>query len=56
MNQAFVFDQGHWDTACGATEAHVQLQGRTEWATIQGWYPVVTLPAAIVPGQSRAAP
>ena len=26
-NQAFVFDQRHWDTACGATEAHAQPPG-----------------------------
>ncbi len=37
-NQAYIFDQAAWDSACGDTEAHFRLQGRTEWATITGWY------------------
>ena len=44
-NQAFIFDQAAWDSACGETEAHFRLHGRTEWATIAGWYNFAVIPS-----------
>ena len=55
-NHAFVLNQGHWDTACNATEAHARLLGRTEWATITGWYPWLTAPTTIVVGERPSGP
>jgi hypothetical protein len=49
-NHAFIGAQAAWDSLCGATEAHFRLNGRTEWATITGWYNFIVAPAAVVPG------
>jgi hypothetical protein len=49
-NQAFIFVQKDWDTNCGETEAHFRLNGRTEWATITGWYNFAITPPAVGPG------
>lgn len=54
INHGFVADQAHWDTNCGATEAHYELRGRTEWDTIALWYPWVETPAAFVFGPEAA--
>ncbi len=43
-NHAFIADQAVWDTNCGATEAHLLLNGRSEWGTIQAWYDWVVVP------------
>lgn len=48
INHGFVADQQHWDAACGATEAHHVLQGRTEWDTVALWYPWVITPTTFV--------
>jgi hypothetical protein len=49
-NQAFIFDQAAWDSACGETEAHFRLHGRTEWATIAGWYNFAVVPTEVALG------
>lgn len=49
-NHAFIASQAAWDSNCGATEAHFRLNGRTEWATITGWYSWAAAPNAPSPG------
>ncbi len=49
-NQAFVFDQAAWDSACGATEAHFRFNGRTEWDTVAGWYNFAVVPTEVAAG------
>lgn len=49
-NHNFIFDPDHWQTACAGTEAHHTLKGRTEWETIQLWYPWVIQPTTVVTG------
>lgn len=49
-NQHFIFSPDHWQTACADTEAYHTLHGRTEWATINLWYPWVIQPTAVVTG------
>jgi hypothetical protein len=56
LNQAFVFNQALWEANCGATEAFARLQGRTEWATIQGWYGWVVPPVTAVVGPVPPVP
>lgn len=51
-NHALIAGQEEWDNNCAATEAHFLLEGRTEWATIQGWYNWAVAPASIVPGET----
>jgi hypothetical protein len=55
-NQAFVFDQAAWDSACGDTEAHFRLHGRTEWATIAGWYNFAVVPTEAALGSFPPVP
>jgi hypothetical protein len=55
-NQAFVFDQPAWDANCGATEAHFRLNGRTEWATIKGWYNFAVVPSTVGTGATPPVP
>ncbi len=56
QNHAFVGDLAHWTAACNQTEAYHRLNGRTEWATIAGWYSFVSVPATIEPGIFPAGP
>jgi hypothetical protein len=49
-NHNFIFSPDHWETACAGTEAHHTLEGRTEWATINLWYPWVIQPTTVVTG------
>lgn len=49
-NHNFIFSPDHWQTACAGTEAHHTLKGRTEWATINLWYPWVIQPTTVVTG------
>jgi hypothetical protein len=49
-NQNFIADPLFWQEKCGGTEAFARHNGRTEWATIRGWYPWVQLPAAPLAG------
>ncbi|MEZ4620624.1 MAG: hypothetical protein R2867_34655 [Caldilineaceae bacterium] len=51
-NQGFVSSVDHWVTGCGQTEAYHILNGRTEWDTIQRWYPWVVKPTGYVAGPS----
>ena len=55
-NQAFHWDPPTWKNLCGSTQAYAQHQGRTEWDTIQGFYPWVIKPTAFVPGPALPAP
>jgi len=48
-NQAYIFSQPHWETACGATEAYFRLNGRNEWDTIHAWYDWSIVPQVAVP-------
>jgi hypothetical protein len=45
----FVADQKHWDADCANTLANQTLH-RTEWQTIDTWYPALHAPAQINPG------
>ena len=56
QNHAFVSDLAHWTAACNQTEAYHRLNGRTEWATIAGWYSFISVPTAIEPGVFPAGP
>ncbi len=47
-NQAFVFDQTHWTSACGNTLGALNVK-RTEWQTIQAWYPWAQTPEFVAP-------
>ncbi|MEZ4864074.1 MAG: hypothetical protein R3C14_22335 [Caldilineaceae bacterium] len=49
-NQNFVYNPVHWKAACGDTEAYHELNARTEWETIQLWYPWIVPPTTAVVG------
>ena len=49
-NQNFIFDPTHWNTKCNGTEAFARLNSRTEWQTIEGWYPWAVAPTLVVAG------
>ncbi|MGL4651099.1 MAG: hypothetical protein ACRC1H_16965, partial [Caldilineaceae bacterium] len=51
-NQNFISSESLWASNCDATEAFARLDGRTEWATIQGWYNWVRVPRVPQPGPS----
>ncbi|MFN8494257.1 MAG: hypothetical protein U0350_42050 [Caldilineaceae bacterium] len=46
-NQGFIFDPVHWKDKCSGTEAYHVLHGRTEWQTLQLWYPWSIIPNAL---------
>ncbi len=48
-NSEFIADEAYWLARCASTLAH-QILGRTEWATIQLWYPWVVPPSQVDPG------
>lgn len=48
-NTEFVFDAGHWESACGSTLANHTLK-RNEWDTIRLWYSELLAPTAVNPG------
>ncbi len=50
-NTEFIYDEGHWTTACVDTLANRTL-GRTEWETIRLWYPQLITPTTPNPGPS----
>lgn len=47
-NQAFVWESGHWATACANTLGAYNVQ-RTEWQTIQTWFDWAQTPASATP-------
>lgn len=47
-NQAFVWDQAHWLSACGNTLGALNT-GRTEWQTIQTWFNWAQMPESATP-------
>ncbi|MDQ3250389.1 MAG: hypothetical protein M3Q45_14415, partial [Chloroflexota bacterium] len=49
-NQNYIYNLDHWNALCTGTEAHHTLHGRTEWATIQAWYPWAIQPTGVVTG------
>ncbi|MBP8294352.1 MAG: hypothetical protein KAX65_16360, partial [Caldilineaceae bacterium] len=50
VNHGFIGDPGYWNTNCANTLANYNLQ-RTEWQTIQHWFPWAQMPAAgVAPG------
>jgi len=51
-NHGFIFSPDDWVARCSGTEAYGRLNGRTEWATIAGWYPWVQIPSAFIEGPS----
>ena len=53
QNHAFVSDLAHWTAACNQTEAYHRLNGRTEWATIAGWYSFISVPTQLSRVSSR---
>ena len=53
-NHAFVADANLWKINCGNTEAYAMLNGRTEWATITGWYSWLFTPGD--PGRANTLP
>lgn len=50
-NTEFIADTAYWNANCGASLANQILQ-RSEWATMQLWYPALHSPAEIEPGPS----
>lgn len=48
-NTEFVYDPGHWESACGSTLANHTLH-RNEWETIRLWYSSLLAPTAVNPG------
>lgn len=48
-NTEFIFDNGHWESACGDTLANHTLK-RNEWDTILLWYSALVKPTAVNPG------
>jgi hypothetical protein len=48
-NTEFIYDEGHWATACADTLANRTL-GRTEWETIRLWYPQLITPTTLNSG------
>lgn len=48
-NTEFVYDSGHWESACGSTLANHTLK-RNEWDTIRLWYSGLLAPTAVNPG------
>ncbi|RLT45188.1 MAG: hypothetical protein DWI57_01330 [Chloroflexi bacterium] len=48
-NTEFVYDPGHWESACGSTLANHTLK-RNEWDTIRLWYSSLSSPTAVNPG------
>jgi hypothetical protein len=48
-NTEFVYDSGHWESACGSTLANHTLK-RNEWDTIRLWYASLLAPTAVNPG------
>lgn len=55
-NQGFHWDPAVWKNLCGETQAYARHQGRTEWDTIQGFYPWAIKPTSFVPGPALPAP
>jgi hypothetical protein len=51
-NSEFIFDQQLWEAGCATTLAALEL-GRTEWQTLQLWYPAMVIPAATLSGPGR---
>jgi hypothetical protein len=49
LNHSFVWDPTHWEADCGTTQAYAETGGRTEWETIQGWYPWTVSPTGPQP-------
>jgi len=48
-NTEFIFDAAHWMTNCSITHAYSQTNGlRTEWDTIQAWYPWAIQPTQVM--------
>lgn len=50
VNHGYIANVDWWDRYCSETEAYDRLGGRTEWATISGWYPWVTIPSESLQG------
>lgn len=48
-NTEFIFDNTHWESACGDTLANHTLK-RNEWDTILLWYSSLVKPTAVNPG------
>lgn len=48
-NTEFVYDPGHWESACGDTLANHTLK-RNEWETIRLWYSSLLAPTSVNPG------
>lgn len=48
-NTEFVYDPGHWASACGDTLANHTLK-RNEWETIRLWYSSLMTPTEVNPG------
>jgi len=48
-NTEFIADEGYWNAHCSETLANLTLD-RTEWQTIQTWYPWMKTPSEIEPG------
>jgi subtilisin-like proprotein convertase family protein len=51
-NTEFIWDEGHWQTDCADTLAAKTLQ-RTEWQTMQTWYPWLVTPTTTNSGPSQ---
>lgn len=48
-NTEFIFDADQWSQNCAATHAYSQTNGaRTEWDTIQAWYPWSIKPTKVM--------
>jgi len=54
-NTEFIFDPSHWESACSRTFAYDQTPGRTEWDTINAWYPW-TVPSSMVMSDTPSPP
>ena len=49
-NTEFISDKNHWNANCKNTHAYQEVGDRTEWETIQEWYPWAISPVAVNSG------
>ncbi|MCB0047754.1 MAG: DNRLRE domain-containing protein [Caldilineaceae bacterium] len=54
LNHSFVWDGGHWEADCMETLAYAETNGRSEWETINGWYPWSVAPMGVQPTAPEA--
>ena len=53
-NTEFIADSTHWNADCQQTHAYQMLGDRTEWQTIDLWYPWIVPPTTVENGPTQA--